>query len=73
MIQWIDLVHGYTEVCMEGKYLTVIVVVALVCVTGLVGYALSLGINGAVLGTALSIFGIIIGAVSKTIYDTKKS
>jgi len=73
MIQWIDLVHGYTEVCMEGKYLCAIVVVALVCITGMVTYALSQGIDGAVLGTALSIFGIIIGAVSKTIYDAKKS
>lgn len=72
MNNWIDLRHGYMEVCMEGKYLCVIVVVALLCVCAMVIYALSQGIDGAVLATALSIFGVIIGAIAKTIYEKGK-
>lgn len=56
---------------MEGKYLCAIVVVALVCICAMVIYALSQDIDGAVLATALSIFGVIIGAIAKTIYEKK--
>jgi len=73
MIEWIDLRNNWREVSMNEKYLCVIVIVALLCITGLVGYALSLGIDGAVLGTALSIFGLVVGAVAKTIYDKGKT
>lgn len=73
MIQWIDLRSNWREVSMEGKYLCVIVVVALLCVTGMVIYALSQGVDGAILGTTLSIFGLIIGAIAKTIYDKGKT
>lgn len=58
---------------MDEKYLTIIVIVALVCVTSMVIYALSQGINGTVLATALSIFGVIIGAIAKVIYDKEKA
>ena len=71
MVQWINLRSGYMEVRMEGKYLYVIVVVALVCICAMVMFALYLGEDGAILGSALAIFGVIIGAIAKTIYEKK--
>jgi len=71
MIQWIDLRHGWVEMEMLSKDKMIIVVVALLCMTGLVALALYLGIDGAVYGSAIGIFGIIIGAVAKSIYEKK--
>lgn len=73
MIDWIDLRRINEGRNMEGKYLCVIVVVALVCICAMVVYAISQGIDGVILGSALSIFGVIIGAIAKTIYEKKTS
>jgi len=56
---------------MDEKYLTIIVVTALVCMTTTILYALSQGINGTVLATVIGVFGVIIGAIAKAIYDKK--
>ena len=71
MIDWIDLRHGWVEIEMLSQHKMIIVVVALLCLTGMVCLALYLGINGAVYGSAVAIFGIIIGAVAKSIYEKK--
>jgi len=55
----------------KSEHLVIIVVVALICMTCVVSYALYLGINGAILATCLGVFGVIIGAVAKSIYDKK--
>lgn len=73
MIEWIDLRRLGSVRNMNEKYLCMIVCVALVCMTGITALALYLGVNGAVLSTVIGIFGVIIGAIAKTIYDTKKT
>lgn len=71
MIQWIDLRSGRVDMEMLSLHKMIIVVVALVCMTALVALALYLGIDGAVYGSAIAIFGVIIGAVAKSIYEKK--
>lgn len=56
---------------MYSSHLFGIVVVALVCICAMVMFALYLGHNGAILGSALAIFGIIVGAVADSIYKKK--
>ena len=72
MNQWINLRSNYMEERMEGKYLCVIVVVALVCVCAMILYALNQGINGVILSSALGIFGVIIGAIAEAIHKKKE-
>lgn len=71
MIQWIDLKSGYMEVKMYSSHLCVIVVVALICICAMVMFALYMGEDGAILGSALAIFGVIVGAVAESIYKKK--
>jgi hypothetical protein len=49
--------------------LTAILISSMGFMTGLVAWALYLGHNGTLIATALGIFGVIVGAVAKTIYD----
>lgn len=70
-IKWIDCRRMANGVKMEGKNLVIIVVTALICLTSLVVYALSQGVDGAIYGSAIGIFGVIIGAIAKAIYDKK--
>lgn len=72
MIQWIDLRSGYVEVKMYSEHLCMIVIVALICMSAMVLYALYKGEDGAILGSALAIIGVIVGAIAKTIYDKKQ-
>lgn len=57
---------------MESKHLCVIVSIALVMLGTIECVALYLGVDGAVLGSVVAVFGVIVGAVAKTIYDVKK-
>lgn len=58
---------------MESNHKTIIVVVALICLTVLTVYALSQGINGTLLASVLGIFGVIIGAIANSILSKSKT
>lgn len=73
MIEWIDLRPGKQEKMMLSKHLCTIVVVALICITVIELYALNQGINGAYLSAVIAVFAVIVGAVSKKIYDVRKN
>jgi hypothetical protein len=56
-----------------GKHLVIVVCFALGCLTTLTIVAVALGHNGTLLMSVAGIFGVIIGALAKTIYEKKPS
>lgn len=57
---------------MKSIHLCAIGCTTLICLTAIELFALYLGIDGAVLSAVIGIFGVVAGAMGKTLYERSK-